>query len=217
MKRIIISLGIIIAVASVAGRVTYSYFSSTKTSTDNTFSAGTLEILLDPNGIVNDETTGPTLPVNLSNLVPGYDGATDGKGYYYPAVANVGTMDFKWKFAFTESDHISPNGGDLGDVLKVRIEESRENASGNPWDYPAGGSFNCQYAGIWDGSYGTSSVISIYSGKIGEYPSTFNPDLLAPNKGRCYRVSFYLDGSVGNEYQGASVKYTISADAEQIH
>ena len=213
MKKIIVSLAIILVVGAVGFGATRSYFSDSETSTGNTFTAGTLNIELDENGIF-DNTNAPTLPVSLSGLKPGYDGAAEGN-FYYPAVANIGSMDFNWKFTFTETNHSGT--GNLGDVLKVKIEES--SMGGNAWAYPAGGSFNCQNDVIWNGSYG-ATVSSVYSGNI----STFSPAtaLLAVGKGRCYRMSFYLDnvlvpGGDDNIYQGASAEYTIGADAEQIH
>lgn len=47
MKNILKSLAVIVAVASVAGGVTWAYFTSTATVTANTFSTGTLKIKVD--------------------------------------------------------------------------------------------------------------------------------------------------------------------------
>ena len=221
MKKILISLAIILVVGAVGFGATRAYFSDTETSSGNTFTAGTLDIMLDPNGIYNS-TSAPTLPVSLSDLKPGYDGE-DAGDFYYPAVANVGSMNFNWKFKLLQDNALSsaPNGGNLNDVLKVIIEES--SMGGNAWAYPAGGSFNCQNAVIWNGSYG-ATIYPIYNGNVSDYSSAVSMGSLSVGTGRCYRMSFYLDDNfvVGssdvddNLYQGASAVYDIGVEAEQI-
>lgn len=65
-KKIILSLSVIGIVAAMVVGGTYAYFSQTVTSTDNTFSAGTMTMKL--NNIESD-TVGPALTV--SNMYPG--------------------------------------------------------------------------------------------------------------------------------------------------
>ncbi|MFA6284911.1 MAG: TasA family protein [Parcubacteria group bacterium] len=216
MKRIIKSLVVVFAVAAIAGGATYAYFNDSKTISNNTFSAGTLSIELDANGIVNNNSTTPTLPVSLTNLYPGYNSADTGN-YYYPAVANTGSLDFNWKFGLIQTSNVpGPNHGNLNDVLQVKIEESLEN--GGPWAYPAGGSFNCQNSVIWSPiTYPNTTNVVVYDGNVSAYSGAVDMGTLAPGKGRCYRMSFSLDSSVGNPYQGSSAEYTIGVDAESIH
>lgn len=61
-KRIIVSLVMIaLVIAGVTG-ATVAYFSSTATSSGNTFTAGTLDLTIDESG---------TVPINLTNMQPG--------------------------------------------------------------------------------------------------------------------------------------------------
>jgi len=65
MSRIITSVAIIIAVAAVAVGATTAYFTSSDTTSNNTFTAGTLEISL-------DQTMQTISPV-ISNWAPGQE------------------------------------------------------------------------------------------------------------------------------------------------
>ncbi|MFZ2193213.1 MAG: TasA family protein [Candidatus Moraniibacteriota bacterium] len=65
MKKILLSLVAIVAVAAIAGGATYSYFTSTVTSPDNTFAAGTM--ILE----INDQNPTATAVFNETNLFPG--------------------------------------------------------------------------------------------------------------------------------------------------
>ena len=49
-KKIILSLSVIGVVAAIAVGGTIAYFSDTETSVGNTFTAGTIDISLDPKG-----------------------------------------------------------------------------------------------------------------------------------------------------------------------
>ena len=71
MKRIIVSLSTIAAVAAIVVGATVAYFSNVETSTGNTFSAGILDLK------VNDEDN-PGVLFTLSNITPGhyYDAGT---------------------------------------------------------------------------------------------------------------------------------------------
>jgi len=53
MKRIILSLVTIVAVAAIATGATVAYFSDTETSNSNTFAAGTLDLDVNGNNGVN--------------------------------------------------------------------------------------------------------------------------------------------------------------------
>jgi hypothetical protein len=65
--------------------------------------------------------------------------------------------------------------------------------------------------------------VPIYSGLIADYSSEPDFEALPPGKGRCYRMSFYLDDDLGgpsvddNSYQGSSVTYSIGVSATQVH
>jgi hypothetical protein len=129
-------------------------------------------------------------------------------------------MPFTWDFSLTEDSFVlgqNGTGGNLNSALGVKVDES--SVGGNPWAYPDGGHFDCQNPGLWDesGIYG-AYITHVYSGPVSAYSSAIPMGSLTPGYGRCYRMSFYLDGpSVGNEYQGASAVYTLGVNAAQIH
>src|SRR3989338_5999536 len=64
MKRLLLSLIVITAVSATALQVSSAFFSDTEESTDNTFTAGRLDLL------VNDEND-PETVVNINDLKPG--------------------------------------------------------------------------------------------------------------------------------------------------
>lgn len=80
MKRIILSLAIVIAVGAIAGYATYSYFSDTQTAAGNTLAAGTLTL-------TTNDTAGVTRAYSVSNLAPG---AWDAAGQV--ELKNTGTI-----------------------------------------------------------------------------------------------------------------------------
>src|SRR3989339_1504122 len=65
MKKIIISLAIVLAVGAIVTAATTAYFSDTETSTGNTFTAGTLTL-----DVLNQNETTP-LNVAVTNWAPG--------------------------------------------------------------------------------------------------------------------------------------------------
>lgn len=65
MKNIIKSLLVVVAVAAVAGGATWSYFTSTVTSPNNSFAAGTMTLE------INDQNPTATAVFNETNLFPG--------------------------------------------------------------------------------------------------------------------------------------------------
>ncbi len=58
-KSILISLSVIAAVAAIAVGGTIAYFSDTETSTGNTFTAGSLDLIVDINSVVQNPLSGP--------------------------------------------------------------------------------------------------------------------------------------------------------------
>ena len=70
-KKILISLSVIAAVAAIAIGGTVAYFSDTETSTGNTFTAGTLDLVLDIDG---EPYTPPTPIFEKIDMKPGDHG-----------------------------------------------------------------------------------------------------------------------------------------------
>jgi predicted ribosomally synthesized peptide with SipW-like signal peptide len=71
-KKILISLSVIAAVAAIAIGGTIAYFSDTETSTGNTFTAGSLDLIVDIDGVDHNPLTGPIF--TLADMKPGDTG-----------------------------------------------------------------------------------------------------------------------------------------------
>src|SRR3989344_653458 len=83
MRKILISLGMIVFVGGLVAGATGAFFSDTETSTGNTFAAGAIDLGIDNesyyNGVLNDETTwgldfdidNEKLLFNFTDLKPG--------------------------------------------------------------------------------------------------------------------------------------------------
>ncbi len=71
-KKILISLSVIGAVAAIAIGGTIAYFSDTETSTGNTFTAGSLDLIVDINGTPENPLDGPIF--TLPDMKPGDSG-----------------------------------------------------------------------------------------------------------------------------------------------
>ncbi|PIU74914.1 MAG: hypothetical protein COS76_03605, partial [Candidatus Portnoybacteria bacterium CG06_land_8_20_14_3_00_39_12] len=103
MKKIVISLSVITAVAAIVIGATTAYFSDTETSVGNTFSAGTIDIAIDAQnpwtrnysigdlkpgetGYINfDITNVGQNPVNVSKNLSNWNESTGLIGYACPA------------------------------------------------------------------------------------------------------------------------------------
>lgn len=107
MKKILLSLVVVVAVAAIAGGATWSYFSDTATSSSNTFSAGTMDLRL-----TDDDQTA------LNNVNSSFEGSNLYPGAVIPEqtliVRNNGTID---------GDHLdltvtlNPVDADLADYI----------------------------------------------------------------------------------------------------
>ena len=119
-KKILVSIFFIGLLALALGWGTYSYFNDTETSTDNTFTAGTLDLKVDG--------ADDSLPVyfSVSNVKPTdsdsktiklkNDGTIQGKAYIHiKNVANVEGANPE-----PETDKVDP--GDLGQYLQIQIK-----------------------------------------------------------------------------------------------
>jgi predicted ribosomally synthesized peptide with SipW-like signal peptide len=71
-KKILLSLSVIGTVAAIAIGGTIAYFSDVEESTGNTFTAGTLDLLIDIDGVLLPSLNGPIF--NLTDMKPGDNG-----------------------------------------------------------------------------------------------------------------------------------------------
>jgi predicted ribosomally synthesized peptide with SipW-like signal peptide len=136
-KKILVSVMVIGLVAALAGAGLYAYFNDTETSSNNTFTAGTLDLTVNGPGF--------SAPITLSNMKPG-----DDTGYYKWVLKNAGTLPGKISVTFSviinnengmnEPEEIAeaqpcgwygarptlgdPTNGELGEYLRVGVERS---------------------------------------------------------------------------------------------
>ena len=231
MNKIILSLSMIAMAAAVIVGGTMAYFSDTAKSEGNTFTTGNMDIYVNENGIYNNSTTGNGLPFNETNMSPG-----NSWGYNYAAVANKGSIPFNWEFTLNKtSDTPGTGGGNLYNVLKVKIEAVMDssNTAIRQYDYQTG--FNCQNDTLnWQEIYGQEAEIQTTDTETiddndgfianGTYPDKLG--LIDPDKGVCFRFTTYLDGNLvnvygndvdDNKFQNANVVYEMVADAYQTN
>lgn len=212
MKKIIISLVVIGAVAAIAIGGTIAYFSDTDSSTGNTFTTGNMEIYANENGIYGNTGIGNGLPFNVSNMSPG-----NSWGPNYAGVANKGTLPFKWAFSLNKTSDIpGTGGGNLYNVLKVKVEAAMDGTALKQYNYQSG--FNCQNTSLnWQQIYDGFVADGTYPDKMGQ---------LDVGKGVCFRFTTYLDGNLvnvngidvdDNKFQNANVVYEMVVDAYQVN
>lgn len=112
MKKIIISLAIIMAVGSAGFMATQAYFSSEATVTASTFTAGTMDLKIDqnPSGDVYSWVTTFAAPDNfVTNLYPGYPAKSE-HNWQILDLKNEGNLDgnVTIKFHITSSQNELP-------------------------------------------------------------------------------------------------------------
>jgi predicted ribosomally synthesized peptide with SipW-like signal peptide len=90
-KKILVSMMVIGLVAALAGAGLHAYFNDTETSSNNSFSAGTLDLTVDGPGFSS--------PITLSNMKPG-DSAPSPTTYYKWVLRNNGTLPGKLSVTF---------------------------------------------------------------------------------------------------------------------
>jgi spore coat-associated protein N len=120
MKKIIISLSMIAAIAAIGIGATRAFFSDTVTSSGNSFAAGTLSLSVD-----SARNPLPT-KFTIANLKPG-DASTTAISY---AVVNTGSTDGFLNLVGntvvvtpgTGVAHVVTNGKSLGNLLNVDVK-----------------------------------------------------------------------------------------------
>lgn len=189
-RKIAISAISILASLALMGGATFAYFTDTKTSSDNTFASGTLDI-----DIVQTGGTSGFIPFNVTGMQPG-DMVAKCAG-----VSNIGTLDFRWHFSLTQiSPTVTPN---LNDVLTATIQGWSGASAPTEADCAAE-------------SQNASWNTALYTGPIS---AATNPDrmgTLGHGQTAYYRVTVELPTSVTDAYQSGSAGYQFKVDAFQL-
>lgn len=172
MKNIIKGLSVIVAVAGIAGGLTYAYFSDTEAVTGNTFTAGKLDL---------DLGAGTPLPFSVSDVVPGQSGK--GKVTLTNTTGSIdGNLDVKIaNFVQYENDltepelhpgygtadyEAGPNAGELNFFLQIAAYiDVNQNGTFDAGDYQlAYDGQKAAYPVFWGGDFHYSSVSSMLPG-----------------------------------------------------
>jgi len=122
MKKITFMVVGILLVIGLAGAGTWAYFSDTESSTENTFTAGTLDF-----NIIDPEAAGHQV-FTVTNMKPG-DEVTG-----YLVVTNDGSLDMKWR-AWLDED----TSGILDEVLEVQWTINPSEYTGDLTGYTSAG------------------------------------------------------------------------------
>lgn len=122
--KIILSLSVIAAVAVIGVGGTIAYFTDTEASTNNTFTAGTLDLQVAANG--GSFASAPVALATVSNMQPGQENTTP----YTLGFKNSGTIDGKVKISvdYTEAD--GAGDGDAGNEYS-KANDSANNLTAN--------------------------------------------------------------------------------------
>jgi predicted ribosomally synthesized peptide with SipW-like signal peptide len=187
MKKILISLSVILAAAAIIAGGTYAYFSDTETSIGNTFSAGTLNLTI-------DGLNSPLPHFTLNNVKPG------DSGNYEVKFKNEGTIAGAHFFIkvlnLTDSEGLNPES------------ETGDKSESGPGEL----SSNVQIT-VTDGttSYfsGTLKALSLLSNGV-EIAGG-----LAADSEKEITLSASIPGEAGNDIQGDTLSFDISAELTQ--
>jgi predicted ribosomally synthesized peptide with SipW-like signal peptide len=197
-KKILVSMMVIGLVAALAGAGLYAYFSDTETSSGNTFTAGTLDLILG----------GSTLPFSVSNTYPGASGkdnVTLRNGGSLPGVLDVKVTNVTNTGALDRSPTVTgefcDHSGDLGGALEIAIWLDIDN------DGLRGSSdFGLNYTGgIYDPSVGLQYA------PLNNYNNTVwnNIRTMASSDVDTFIIEWQIPGTVGNAIQGDMVTFDV--------
>jgi len=215
-KKILASIMVIGILALAMGYGTYSYFSSTKTSTGNTFTAGTLNLQLSNDNTTwgNDVTATWASP---SGWAPG-DNVTS-KIY----LRNTGSVAAEAFYAWWHN-LADPYG--LSNVIEITW-----------WSDSTWPDYNCVpdflvYDANHDGKLSLAELVnglSYYNGLktpdpnqarfYADYDESYTHPVLQANAGNVFwlNMTYHFMETAGNAYQGASASFDLTFDAWQHH
>ena len=145
MKKILMSLMAIALVVGLVGAGTMAHFSDTETSTDNTFTVGTLDIALGTtswsagfDNMAPGDTVTSTIPVNSTGSLPlDYTITTSLSGNLTWGAHPCTVTSVRVDGISTSSDSLTAAGGtDAGDVVAINI--TMPSAAGNEYQGKSG-------------------------------------------------------------------------------
>jgi predicted ribosomally synthesized peptide with SipW-like signal peptide len=215
-KKILASIFVIGMLALAMGYGTYSYFTSTKSSTGNTFTAGTLNLQLS-NDNVNWYNGVTATWASPSNWAPG-DNVTN-----TIHLRNTGSVAAEAVYAWW-NNLVDPDG--LSNVIEVTW-----------WSDSTWPSYNCVpdflvYDSNHDGSLTLAELVyglSHYNGVktpdpnqarfYADFTESYEHPVLTANAGNVFwlNMTYHFMETAGNEYQGKSASFDLTLAAWQHH
>lgn len=212
-KPLVLGLAALVVTAGVAGAVVTSsaYFTDEKTVATNTVSTNSITL-----GLFDGQTTASALATfSLTNLAPYVQGDLDALKPKMKVftVKNVGTGDFTWT-------------GDVQDLVYTKTDDTplpATTGAGSPSPEDAAQKILVQFGTptAYDGNGVPTAVTWEGARTLAASQTATNKEIavttLAASATSTKVVRFYLDPTVTNDYQNVKVKYTLKADAEQIH
>ena len=202
-KKMLLSLLVIGVVSVSAGAGTWAYFTDTETSEDNTFTAGTLDLLV--NGINPGETN---YAFDESDLYPGWEDTyavtftNDGSINAAELLMDItNTMNFENGFEDPEVDDGEGDDGVSGDPTYGVVGDLGENMNLKIEEYD---------------STGTTLIGTPYDLPLNNFV-TLNLGALDAGETRYFLLTGSIDGvTVGNEIQGDSIVFDFEFALNQV-
>jgi predicted ribosomally synthesized peptide with SipW-like signal peptide len=209
-KKILASIMVIGILALAMGYGTYSYFSSTKTSTSNTFTAGTLSINLGES---------ETPEISIGNMAPG-----DVTGDWVITIKNDGNLPLAWfgnwiiegnaklkealYIDYAKMEFLKLDGTSTWETTDNFITDGRGSGPYPDWFNTLADSspFHVVTLAVWDGNNGMGTTPYEHAGAL--------------NPGYSYRltVRFGFAAAADNTYQGAGpLTINLKVDATQVN
>lgn len=190
MKRIFISLLLILSVGVVAIGATQAYFTDTETITNNIMTAGKVDI--DLRGAAQHQILLDVTQSFKGGLVPGsYDPALFELDVYNQGWG-VSTIPVKYRMTAQGVNQSVPGYWDL---LWVKVHHTYAGTP-NPASWPV----------VYEGLLKNLNLNSV---------DNSISDFLDPNITHVFYFEYGLDASAGNAYQGANAQFNIVVDATQ--
>ena len=181
---------VITAIAAIATGASSAYFTDTETITGNTFTAGTLDVML-------GKSAGK--PFNVTMAYPGYT-----TPWEYVDIKNVGNLPFEVELRFSEEPISDPSL--YGQVYVDLTDAAEDDTCGTPDDDLVLDSYTLQW---WKTHY---SRISDNTYKADGTPGDDN---ITPGNYQRLCQRLRLPESADNTVQGKTVHFTEKIDVKQ--
>jgi predicted ribosomally synthesized peptide with SipW-like signal peptide len=197
-KKMLLSLLVIGVVSVSAGAGTWAYFSDTEMSTDNTFTAGTLD--LDLSDGTDDGTDSETLTWVAGNMAPG-----DVAASATMTVTNVGTL--AGNLDISDIDVLN-DPGTTPESEDISVSEDGELGANLIIDM----FFDTNNDGVND-----ASETTIYTGALDGIAASYDLDEGIAASGVTYiTINYDLPSTTGNDVQGDTVELEFTVELDQI-